>query len=349
VVATITQPPQGSYRPPSDLYPFTSRWLTIDGQRMHFLDEGPRDAPVLLMLHGNPTWSFYYRNLVLRLRDRYRCIVPDHIGCGLSDKPEDSEYDYHLARRIDDLDALVRAAVGDEAPLSLIAHDWGGMIGFGWATARAQRIESCVILNTAAFPLPADKRFPFALWLAGRTRLGALLVRGMNAFSAMAAWIAFKKPVSKAVRAAYTGPYNSWKNRIATVRFVQDIPLKPSDRGYDLVAETAARLHRLADTPALLVWGLRDFVFDQSFYRVWQHYLPEAQRYPLADCGHYVLEDGGEPLLDRIEAFLVSVERQAEQQTSYAGASSGDGQTTAAGHAPITRADAAGNDRSAAS
>ncbi|MFN2287610.1 MAG: alpha/beta fold hydrolase [Chromatocurvus sp.] len=318
MVETTAQPHQASYHPPAGLYPFTSRWLTINGQRMHYIDEGPRDAPVLLMLHGNPTWSFYYRNLVLRLRDRYRCIVPDHIGCGLSDKPGDAEYDYHLAQRISDLDALVRATVGDnvgdnvsdnveeEAPLSLIAHDWGGMIGFGWAAPRAHRIERCVILNTAAFPLPAEKRFPFALWLAGRTRLGAVLVRGMNAFSAMAAWIAFKKPVSKAVRAAYTGPYNSWKNRIATLRFVQDIPLKPEDRAYDLVAGTAAQLHRFTETPTLLVWGLRDFVFDQSFYRVWQRYLPDAQCHPLADCGHYVLEDGGEPLLDRIETFLTS-------------------------------------------
>lgn len=330
-----SQSHQSTYRPPADLYPFTSRWLTIDGLRMHYLDEGPRDAPVLLMLHGNPTWSFYYRNLVLRLRDRYRCIVPDHIGCGLSDKPDDADYDYHLARRISDLDALVHATVGDEGPLSLVAHDWGGMIGFGWAAPCAQRIERCVILNTAAFPLPADKRFPFALWLAGRTRLGAVLVRGMNAFSAMAAWIAFKKPVSKAVRAAYTGPYNSWQNRIATVRFVQDIPLKPGDRGYDLVAGTAAQLHRFAQTPALLVWGLKDFVFDQSFYRDWQHYLPQAQRYPLADCGHYVLEDGGEPLLDRIETFLASSDSLAGHKVV----------TTP--HQQDTLEDAAGNDRAA--
>jgi len=78
-----------AYRPPESLYPFQSRWLGRDGIRMHYLDEGPREGPPVLMLHGNPTWSFYYSDLVLRLRDRYRCIVPDHIGCGLSDKPAD--------------------------------------------------------------------------------------------------------------------------------------------------------------------------------------------------------------------------------------------------------------------
>lgn len=305
-----------SYQPPQGLYPFESRWLDVDGQHMHYIDEGPRDAPVLLMLHGNPTWSFYYRNLVLRLRDRYRCIVPDHIGCGLSDKPDDAHYDYHLQRRVTDLEELVQATIGNESPLSLVVHDWGGMIGFAWAADRADRIERAVILNTAAFPLPEDKPFPFALWLGGRTRLGAGLIRGFNAFSEMAARIAFKKPVSKAVRAGYTGPYNSWANRIATLRFVQDIPLEPGDRGYELITRTAARLQAFADKPALLVWGLKDFVFDESFYRVWQQYLPRAEKYPLADCGHYVLEDGGSALLDRIEQFLTAAPRGDVQSDS---------------------------------
>jgi haloalkane dehalogenase len=292
-----------AYRPPASLYPFESHWLDLDGIRLHYLDEGPRDAPVLLMVHGNPTWSFYYRNLVLRLRDRYRCIVPDHVGCGLSDKPGDDRYDYHLARRIEDLGALVDHAVGD-ASLSLVVHDWGGMIGFGWAAPVAERIQRCVVMNTAAFPMPADKRLPFALWLGGRTPVGTALIRGLNAFSGMASRIAFKKPVDAEVRAAYTGPYDSWAHRIATLRFVQDIPLKPGDRGYDIVARTGEALDRFRETPVLLPWGLRDFVFDASFYREWQRRLPQAECLPLEDCGHYVLEDGGAPLLDRIEAFI---------------------------------------------
>ena len=296
-----------AYRPPESLYPFQSHWLDLDGLRLHYLDEGPRDAPVLLMLHGNPTWSFYYRNLVLRLRDRFRCIVPDHMGCGLSDKPGDDRYDYHLAQRIADVDALVSATVGPEAPLSLVVHDWGGMIGFGWAASaseRIERIERCVVLNTAAFPLPEDKKLPFALWLGGRTPVGAALIRGFNAFSGMAARIAFKHPVAREVRAAYTGPYDSWENRIATLRFVQDIPLKPGDRGYDIVAGTAEQLHRFRDKPVFLGWGLQDFVFDASFYRTWQRHLPDAETYARDDCGHYILEDGGEPLLERIDTFL---------------------------------------------
>ncbi len=295
----------GPYRPPEALYPFQSHWLELEGGiRLHYLDEGPRDAPVLLMLHGNPTWSFYYRDLVLALRDRYRCIVPDHVGCGLSDKPDDADYDYHLARRIADVGALVEATIGPEAPLSLVVHDWGGMIGFGWAAQRPERIRRCVILNTAAFPMPEDKRFPFALWLGGRTPVGALLIRSLNAFSGMAARVAFKKPVSAEVRAGYTGPYDSWDHRIATLRFVQDIPLKPGDRGWDIVSGTADRLEAFTKTPALLAWGLKDFVFDETFYREFQRRLPQAERHPLPDCGHYVLEDGGADLRGVIADFL---------------------------------------------
>ncbi len=292
-----------TYRPPHELYPFQSHWLDLDGIRLHYLDEGPKDAPPVLMLHGNPTWSFYYRDLVRDLRNRYRCIVPDHIGCGLSDKPADSAYPYRLERRVSDLNALI-TQLEISQPIRLVVHDWGGMIGLAWATAQATQIARMVLLNTAAFHLPDDKRFPFALWLAGRTRLGALMVRGMNAFSAVAARVAFKRPVSKAVRAGYTGPYNSWANRIATLRFVQDIPLRKGDPGYDIITRTQERLADLRTVPTLLAWGCRDFVFDTTFLRRWQALLPEAEVLRYEKFGHYILEDGGAELRAHIERFL---------------------------------------------
>ncbi len=292
-----------AYRPPSELYPFQSHWLDLDGIAMHYLDEGPRDAPPVLMLHGNPTWSFYYRDLVLQLRDRYRCIVPDHIGCGLSDKPGDDLYPYRLERRIADLDALMQH-LALQQPLSLVVHDWGGMIGFGWAARQPDAVARTVILNTAAFRIPTDKRFPLALWLAGRTRLGALLVRGLNAFSGAAARVAFKKPVSEEVRKAYTGPYDSWANRIATLRFVQDIPLREGDPGYDIVQATEEKLPGFSGKPALLGWGPRDFVFDRHFLHRWQQLLPQAESHVYPDCGHYILEDAGADLRQHIGNFL---------------------------------------------
>ena len=292
-----------AFRPPKKLYPFQSHWLDLDGIGLHYLDEGPRDAPPVLMLHGNPTWSFYYRELVLQLRDRYRCIVPDHVGCGLSDKPGDEAYSYTLEQRVNDLERLLQHLSLDQ-PLRLIVHDWGGMIGFAWALREPERVSQAVVLNTAAFPLPAEKRFPLALWFAGRTKLGGLLVRGMNAFSGVAARVAFKRPVSAEIRRGYTGPYDSWENRIATLRFVQDIPLAKGDAGYAIVKETADRLELFRGKPVLLAWGMQDFVFDAAFLRQWREHLPEAEFIEYPDCGHYVLEDAGEELRQRINGFL---------------------------------------------
>jgi len=291
------------FQPSEKLYPFASNWLEIAGQRMHYLDEGPRDAPVVLMVHGNPTWSFYYRNLVIALRDRYRCIVPDHIGCGLSDKPGDDQYSYTLERRISDLGALMEH-VQSKTPIHLVVHDWGGMIGFGWAADRPEQITSMVVANTAAFPLPKEKKFPPALWLVRNTAVGALMVQGMNAFSGLAARVAFKKPVSAEVRKGYTGPYDSWANRIATLRFVQDIPLQPEDDAWKIVASTETRLPEFAEKPCLLVWGEKDFVFDLHFLRKWERIFPKAEVLSYPDCGHYILEDGGPALTEAICAFI---------------------------------------------
>jgi haloalkane dehalogenase len=255
------------------------------------------------MLHGNPTWSFYYRNLVRALRDHYRCIVPDHIGCGLSDKPGEDRYDYRLKSRVEDLGALLDS-LELEQPLTLVVHDWGGMIGFAWAVRRPQRIARMVILNTAAFPLPARKKMPPALSLVRDTALGAFLVRRFNAFSGIAARVAFKKPVPPEVRAAYTLPYDTPDNRIATLKFVQDIPLDERDPGYDILLNTAKRLHLFADKPCLIAWGEKDFVFDAPFLDTWLEYLPEAQVLRFPDCGHYILEDGGPDLIRQIANFI---------------------------------------------
>jgi len=290
-------------RPPGHLYPFSSHYLETRGLRLHYLDEGPADGPPVLMLHGNPTWSFYYRNLVQALRGEYRCIVPDHIGCGLSDKPGDEAYDYRLESRVRDLGALVDS-LDLRQPLTLVVHDWGGMIGFAWAVRHPERVARLVILNTAAFPLPPAKKMPWALSLVRDTKLGAFLVQRFNAFSGIAARVGFKKPVTDEVRQAYTLPYDTPEHRIATLRFVQDIPLQPGDPSYPILSNTAKRLHLLQDKPCLIAWGEKDFVFDKPFLDTWLHHYPGAVLRREPDCGHYVLEDGGPRLIDAIVDFI---------------------------------------------
>ena len=285
-------------------YPFTPKsFVHPSGLAQSYLDEG--NGEPVLMLHGNPSWSYYWRKLVLGLRDRYRCIVPDHIGMGLSDKPDDSRYAYTLQSRVDDLDRLLDSLkLGDE--LTLAVHDWGGMIGFGWALQHSARVRRLVVLNTAAFPLPKAKAMPWQLTLGRDSRLGAGLIRGFNAFSDGATRFGVMKTMPPPVRDAYNAPYDSWANRISTLRFVQDIPLSPKDRGWSLVEAAGAKLPSYADRPALIGWGLKDFVFDQRFLEVFQRALPQAEQHVFADASHYVLEDKADVLVPAIRKFLDS-------------------------------------------
>lgn len=282
-------------------YEFESHFVEIDHLRMHYLDEGHGDTVV--MLHGNPNWSYYYRNLVVALRDRYRCLVPDHIGCGLSDKPTDDRYEYSLARRVSDLEKWLEHCQATK-DLTLVVHDWGGMIGMAFATKYPERIRRLVILNTGAFHLPKRKPVPWQLKLA-RSPLGALLVRGFNAFSRGAVKTCVtRNPMPKDVGDAYCAPYDSWANRIAVHRFVQDIPLKPGDRGFDLVTQVQDRLELLKGVPMFIGWGDRDFVFDEFFLREWLNRFPEAEMHLYPDCGHYILEDAKTELIPLIANFL---------------------------------------------
>ena len=286
----------------STLYPFTGHTIDRPGGRLHFLDEGSGDPVV--MLHGNPTWSFYYRNLILALRDQYRCVVPDHIGCGLSDKPPESRYDYSLKSRIDDLEALLdHLNLRDN--LTLVVHDWGGMIGMGFAARHPERVKRLVVSNTGAFPLPPAKRLPRSLWLGRNTRLGAWLILKQNAFCRAAAkWCVTRRKMPDDVRRMYLMPYDTPENRVAVLKFVQTIPLKPTDPGYDIVAGVEASLPKFRGVPMLLLWGMRDFVFDGHFLAEWQRHFPHAQTHTWPDCGHYLFEDAADEVIIRVKEFL---------------------------------------------
>ncbi len=287
--------------PIRDLYPFESHSIDRGGLRLHYLDEGSGDA--LVCLHGNPTWSFYYRSMVQTLRGDYRLIVPDHIGCGLSEKPGDGDYDYRLRSRIDDV-ALLLDHLGIGEKITLVLHDWGGAIGMGFAARHPERIARIVLSNTAAFFPPGDAPIPVSLRLVRDTWLGPLLVRGLNAFALGATRMATHKGLSPEVRRGLTAPYNSWANRIATLRFVQDIPLRPEDPSYDEIVRMSDAVSGFDNLPVLIGWGMKDFVFDLNFFEEWKRRLPSAQVHAFEDAGHYLLEDAGPEWIEKIALFL---------------------------------------------
>jgi pimeloyl-ACP methyl ester carboxylesterase len=288
------------------LYPFESHWLDLDGVRYHYLDEGLGQAAPIVMLHGNPTWSFYYRDLIPPLSRQYRIVVPDHVGCGLSDKPQD--YPYCLAQHIANLEQLVDAlALRD---ITLVLHDWGGAIGMGYATRHPENVARLVVLNTAAFYQPS---LPLRIKLCRLPLLGDVLLRGLNAFARLALpWATcHTERLTPAVRAGYLAPYDSWQNRVAILRFVRDIPLERHHPSRGTLAQIESNLYLLDQHPMLILWGAQDFVFTvEDYLAQWQARFPFAETRLIPDAGHYVVEDAHERIAAWIAEFMTTRRRE---------------------------------------
>ena len=285
------------------LYPFHSHWLEVDRQRMHYLDEGPATSPdrvprTLLFSHGNPTWSFHWRTLIATLRNYDRCIAPDHLGCGLSDKPS------HLMRlsdHVDHLTALVERL--DLRQITLVAQDWGGAIGLGALLRMPGRLERIILFNTGAFPPPY---IPWRIRACRIPVLGRLAVQSAGLFNraALHMTLARRAQLDPTIAAGYLAPYNSWSSRRAIYGFVHDIPGRHWHPTWYTLADIQRSLPALADRPALLIWGMRDWCFRPDcldrFLRVW----PDAQVHRLADVGHWVVEDAPDEALSIVRQFL---------------------------------------------
>jgi haloalkane dehalogenase len=279
------------------LYPFTSRYCALDGVLMHYVDEG-RGRPVLLV-HGNPTWSFYWRTLIEPLRRSYRMVAVDHVGCGLSDKPPD--YPYTLVRHIDNLVALVDHL--DLRATTLVAHDWGGAIGLGAALARPARFGAIVLFNTGAFPPPY---IPWRIRACRLPWLGSWCVRRWNLFARAALRMAVARPerMTADVRAGLLAPYDTWEHRVAIDRFVHDIPSSPRHPTWQTLAQIERALPQLADRPCLLIWGMRDWCFRPDCLERLRQSFPAAEVHRLAHASHYVVEDAHEDIVPILERFL---------------------------------------------
>jgi len=279
------------------LYPFESHIMPLDGLRYHYLDEGEGDA--LLMVHGNPTWSFYWRNLVTAFRDRYRAVVPDHIGCGMSDKPAD--YPYNLATHTKNLLRLIERL--DLTNITLMAHDWGGAIGLGAAVEAPHRFARLILFNTGAFPPPF---VPFRIRLCRTPILGRIAVQRWNWFARAALFMAVEKPQrwTPAAKTGMLAPYDRPQHRVAIERFVGDIPFTRRHPTYQTLADLEQRLPQLADRPVQFIWGMKDWCFTPACLERLLAHFPDAQVHRLADAGHYVVEDAHERIVPLVEEFL---------------------------------------------
>lgn len=284
------------------LYPFRSNHIEINTLKYHYIDEG--DGDPVVMVHGNPTWSFFFRNIIKELSLKYRVIAPDHMGCGLSDKPDPSQYDFSLKRRVLDLEYLLDY-LGIDENITLIMHDWGGMIGLCYALKHTKRISRLIITNTAGFLPPGKKTIPLRLRIIRNISFFAKpAVLGLNIFARAAIYMAPCKKLAKDVKKGLLAPYDRPGHRWATLEFVKDIPLRPKDKSYHLVLWVDNNLNKLEHLPMLICWGKDDFVFDLDYFKEWQKRFPNAEICFFEDAGHYLFEDKPDEIAACIKKFM---------------------------------------------
>jgi haloalkane dehalogenase len=283
-------------------YPFKSHWFRSSDGTLHFLDEGPtHPRATLLMVHGNPTWSFAWRKLVASLSDEFRVVAIDHLGCGFSEKPQKPSL-YTLQQHIQRLSQLIQHLQLNN--ITLFAHDWGGAIGMGAAAQNPTLFQRFVLMNTGAFRSTA---IPLRIAACRIPLLGKLALQGLNAFSQAALVMAPAKPLTPAAKAGYLAPYNSWKNRIAVHQFVQDIPLSPAHQSYQTLAHVEQQLALFKNHPVQLIWGMQDWCFTpHEFLAGFQARFPNAHTLELPNASHYLFEDAPTELLQQSRRFLDS-------------------------------------------
>lgn len=279
-----------------ELYPFDDNYVDLDGARVHYVDEGT--GRPLLMLHGNPTWSFVYRDLIKGLRRQFRCIAPDLPGFGLSTAPK--AYGYTPAEHADVLERLFLHL--DLTDVVLMVQDWGGPIGFALAGRHPERFSAFVIGNTWAWPMSDPTTRVFSAVLGGLP--GKYLVARRNMFVEKIIPSGVKrKDLPQAVMDAYRGPFSTEESRLPIQVFAREIM-----RSRPFLAEVERGLPALGDRPALLVWPTHDPAFKEAERRQWERIFPRHRTVPLKNAGHYIQEDAAQEIVDAIGEWARSEE-----------------------------------------
>jgi cis-3-alkyl-4-acyloxetan-2-one decarboxylase len=276
-------------------FPFEPRYLQAGDVRIHYADEGPSDAAAVLMLHGNGTWGYMYRRPIAELSARgHRCVAPDHMGFGRSEKPPHLGR-YTLQVHIDNLVALLEEL--DLRDVLLVAHDWGGPIGLGALLEHRDRLRGAVLINTWAWELPSF--LPPFLREFRADGLGEILALAGNLFVESIPGGMARRNLDPLVMDAYRAPFPDYWSRVGTLAFQRDIPLTERDRSSPTMSSIESRLPEL-DVPVTLVWGMRDRVFQPVFLDQWRQLLPRAKVVELDDAAHFVLEDRPDAVVEAV-------------------------------------------------
>jgi haloalkane dehalogenase len=289
-------------------WPYQPHWFTSPDGRMHYIDEGPREGRPVVLVHGNPTWGFVYRNFVGPLAAAgHRVIVPDHLGFGRSDKPGEAER-CHIMRHIERFDALLESL--DLHGAAVVPQDWGGPIGLSWAVAHPERVERLFVLNTFAHRPPWPVPIPLPLRLFRTPGTGEVLVKGLNMFVRgflFGAGTTHRERLTAGVRRAYLAPHPNWSSRTAMLAMPRQIPSGPDGAVADLAGRLEDGLRRNFTTrPVAIAWGMKDPAFTPRWLDLWLQTFPHADVLRLPDAGHYLQEDAHERIIPELLRFLGS-------------------------------------------
>ncbi len=294
-------------------YPYAPNYIAVDGLRMHYVDEGPANGPVALMLHGMPTWSYLYRHVIRVMSEAgYRCIAPDHIGFGRSDKVTDPDW-YDIARHTTNLTSLIERLDLDD--ITLFVQDWGGPTGLAQVAAMTERFSRLVIMNTwlhhdgyeytPAIRNWIDQNRPGGLFrdhIPDRFGWGTLMVVGTRRADPTQALFPMLQGGSptldrdvEAVRDAYDAPFVGLGEVGVTGprQFPLSIPVHDHARGNGDEQARHFRAINSISLPVHFVWGLADDVFTGSWGRRWHSLIPDATWDAFEDAAHFVQDTHG--------------------------------------------------------
>lgn len=287
-----------------DLYPFQDRYVTLeDGTSMHYIEWGRAGLrrPTILLLHGNPTWSFLYRDFIRPLSKLGRVVAVDHVGFGRSDHPTEAGY-HTLERHIDNLSQFIEKAKLKR--VVLVVQDWGGPIGLGWATRHADQLAGLVLMNTWAFTRRAPMKLGLPFRLLKSKGIGEFVFGSKNAFVERFIPKLTQRAPSDAVMDAYRHPFPNKASRMAMVETPRMIPTDPDHPDWSTMDAIDAGLEHL-DVPAIILWGAKDPAFAKRYAWAFHDALPQAATPEFFDdAGHWLQEDIPERLVARIEDFV---------------------------------------------
>ncbi len=278
----------------AEMYPFANKYISIDGQTMHYIDEGQGD--VILFVHGTPSWSFEWRHLIKALSANHRCIAPDHIGFGLSEKPRD--YNYISQQHAENLAVFIAAL--DLKDITLVVHDFGGPIGLNYAVKYADNIKKLVILNTWMWDSHTMPGFEKSAKIL-KSPLIPFLYKYLNFSAKYAIPISFgnKKLLTKSIHAMYTKPFGSAAERMGTLGFVKSL-LNEQDWFETLWQQ----VENICNKPTLFIWGMKDVFLTEKYLEKFEHKFSNKKTLQLPDAGHFPQEEGVGEIEKEVVEFL---------------------------------------------